>query len=550
MAPIIRICNLILIALAAAAPVAARQTERSALSNYVQARVAQAEGQSLFALRAYAAALHAEPGNDVVARRAFRQAVESGDRMLAIRAAEQLEQAKALPSDAGLFLAAARLQSGNLSGARAILSRMRAEDQMSFLLPVLESWISLAEGNKAAPDLIDAALITSLGPAMATEQRALTTLYANRTTEAVALARSSSMVDARAGILRLTLAASLQARGDIQGALALVDGPDPSFVQARAHINAGKALAGAVDSPASGLAFFYARLAIDMVREKSDFFAMTMARYARFLDAKSPFVAMAEGQALAANGMDEDALLAISAIDADSPYAPTAFDSRVALYERLGRQAEAVQLAEDAAKTSPRAADHVRLGDILTRLNRHRDAAQAYERALSAPEDGGAPAPWALWMLKGGALAQSGDWPAAEAALRTAISLGENEATALNFLGYSLLERRMKVAEATTLISRANTLNPDNAAITDSLGWAYFLSGDFGRAVETLEDAVLGAPIEPTINEHLGDAYWRNGQKTAARYAWRAALLTAEGAATSRLSEKLASGLTDATTAP
>jgi Flp pilus assembly protein TadD len=116
-------------------------------------------------------------------------------------------------------------------------------------------------------------------------------------------------------------------------------------------------------------------------------------------------------------------------------------------------------------------------------------------------------------------------------------------------LGYALLERRQSIDEAKQLIARASASRPDDAAITDSLGWAYYLSGDFERAVSTLETAALADENEPTIREHLGDAYWRNGQRVAARYAWQAALLLAEGEAAARLIEKADFGLTDKTEA-
>ena len=130
--------------------------------------------------------------------------------------------------------------------------------------------------------------------------------------------------------------------------------------------------------------------------------------------------------------------------------------------------------------------------------------------------------------------------------MRSAIHIAPNEPGLLNFLGYSLLERREKIAEAKELIARAARLKPDDTAITDSLGWAHFLSGDYDRAVEILEKAALAEPIEPTINEHLGDAYWRAGRKIEARYTWRAAALTAADDAQARLQEKADFGLTDA----
>ena len=64
----------------------------------------------------------------------------------------------------------------------------------------------------------------------------------------------------------------------------------------------------------------------------------------------------------------------------------------------------------------------------------------------------------------------------------------------------------------------------------------------------TLLDA--GEPGEAAINEHLGDAYWTIGRVYEARYAWRAALLTADDKDKARLTAKIDTGLDKATAAP
>ena len=59
----------------------------------------------------------------------------------------------------------------------------------------------------------------------------------------------------------------------------------------------------------------------------------------------------------------------------------------------------------------------------------------------------------------------------------------------LNYLGYAQLVRRENVAEAERLIREAHRLAPDNAAITDSLGWALYPRGELPEAIELLEQA-------------------------------------------------------------
>src|SRR5206468_13099088 len=112
------------------------------------------------------------------------------------------------------------------------------------------------------------------------------------------------------------------------------------------------------------------------------------------------------------------------------------------------------------------------------------------------------------------------------------------------------LERRENMAAATALIERASAMQPDDAAITDSLGWAYYVRGELPKAIPLLEKAAQGQPADAAINEHLGDAYYAAGRRFDARYAWRAALVTAEGKAAERLRAKIDIGLTTALASP
>src|SRR3546814_4867299 len=90
-------------------------------------------------------------------------------------------------------------------------------------------------------------------------------------------------------------------------------------------------------------------------------------------------------------------------------------------------------------------------------------------------------------------------------------------ASILNFAGYSALERRKDIEQSLARIETAWRREPQNASISDSLGWAYFLTGRTDEAVDLLERAQRGEPDNAVIVEHLGDAYWKAGQKFRAR---------------------------------
>jgi Flp pilus assembly protein TadD len=106
------------------------------------------------------------------------------------------------------------------------------------------------------------------------------------------------------------------------------------------------------------------------------------------------------------------------------------------------------------------------------------------------------------------------------------------------------------VDSAEAMIRKASELDPDNASITDSLGWAQFKRGKVDEAIVTLQKAAEKDPDQAEIQEHLGDALFRSGRRYEARFAWNAALVTAEDDIATRVKAKLASGLTPANAAP
>ena len=87
------------------------------------------------------------------------------------------------------------------------------------------------------------------------------------------------------------------------------------------------------------------------------------------------------------------------------------------------------------------------------------------------------------------------------------------------------------------------------ATWSSSLGWANFRIGNYDEAVKDLERAVELKPDDPTINDHLGDAYWRVGRVLEARFQWttHARDLKPEPEDMPKIEAKLKSGLPDDT---
>ena len=153
-------------------------------------------------------------------------------------------------------------------------------------------------------------------------------------------------------------------------------------------------------------------------------------------------------------------------------------------------------------------------------------------------------------MLKADSLEDAGRWPEAKQALQQALALQPDQPLLLNFIGYGQLERGENMDAAEAMIRKASELAPDDASITDSLGWAEFKRGKVDQAIGTLQKAAEKDPGQAEIQEHLGDALYKSGRRYEARYAWNAALVTAEDEIAARVKAKLAGGLNSANAAP
>lgn len=91
--------------------------------------------------------------------------------------------------------------------------------------------------------------------------------------------------------------------------------------------------------------------------------------------------------------------------------------------------------------------------------------------------------------------------------METLLVINPNNANALNFLGYTKLERGEDLAQAENYLSRAVSLKPNDAFVLDSYGWLLFKKGQSAKAMKQLERAYAQKPDEAIIIEHLGDVY-------------------------------------------
>jgi Flp pilus assembly protein TadD len=518
----------------------------------VRARVAESGGNPTDVARRYAAALALAESNAIVAGRALDQAIAAGDEALALRAAAVLEKAGELPIEGRLLRYEEGLKAKNWAAAEAAAAGLAKDDVFSFLPPLLRAWTAQASG-KGDPLALLADPHLAPAAAYVTEQRPLLLAALGRRAEAVdAVKLVPTAADGRGERVRIALAAILARQGARAEAIEALAGGAPILAAARARLEAGEPLAAAETPAAAGIGLLFLAISRDLNAQEARAPALTFARLATFAAPQPSDGWMASAELLAARSETEAAMAALDHVQRGDPFEPAAAARRLELLVQAGRKDEALAAARAAAERSPRDVEvWTTLADLETQAGAYREAAAALDKAVALAAGGETNRPeWALQVMRGNALIQAGDWPAARAALQRADALAPNQPVVLNFLGYTQLERRENMAEATKLIERASALQPDDAAITDSLGWAYYIRGEVPKAIPLLEKAAQGQPADPAINEHLGDAYYAAGRRYDARYAWRAALVYAEGKATTRLRAKIDIGLTTALAAP
>ncbi|MDR2864407.1 MAG: tetratricopeptide repeat protein [Spirochaetaceae bacterium] len=84
-----------------------------------------------------------------------------------------------------------------------------------------------------------------------------------------------------------------------------------------------------------------------------------------------------------------------------------------------------------------------------------------------------------------------------------ALELDLNNSTALNSLGYILVETGKDIPRGLELCKRAVEKHPGSAVYMDSLGWAYYKSGELVEARTWLRRALSIAPRQREISGHM-----------------------------------------------
>jgi tetratricopeptide (TPR) repeat protein len=545
--------RLIIVALALAGHVAIAEARQSLSGNFLAGRVASDARDNELAAQFFVEALKKDPGNSWLTERLFQIRVSSGNMAEAEQLAEDVLAFNSQHRLARLVLALKAIREKKFDDARGHLAESAYTPVGELTSALLAAWTYAAEGSANAAfaelDKLDAnasfanfkffhvALVADVLNSSLRAEAAYKKAYAEagsslRITQAYGsyLERNGKQKEA-IEVYNAFLAGSEKNRL-ISDAVARAQKGEPAqpFIT-DATAGAGEALfslaAAMNDEQSIDVAQIYAQLALSMTNDRP----VTLTLLGDILTTTKSYAAANE----AFDAVPNTSVLRTNA------------DTEIALnLQRMDKVDEAEQQLRAIIKKEPQNYEVlVTLGNLLRNTEKYKEADTIYTQAIATVEKPDR-SQWSVFYYRGIAQERLKDWPAAEADFRKALELSPDEASVLNYLGYSLIDMNMKFDEAIVMVKKAVEAKPNDGYIVDSLGWAYFKIGDFEEAVTHLERAVDLRAGDPIIAEHLGDAYWRVGRKLEAKFQWQHAVDNKPDAADLvRIQDKLKNGLPD-----
>jgi tetratricopeptide (TPR) repeat protein len=527
---------------------------RSSFGGYLAGRVAHAQHETDAAAILYRSALAKDPQNEIlleqsqlmdVAEGRISEALDMSRRLLALHTSHRI---------GGLVLGADAAKHGRFAEAadNFKLAAVSPIGEVTSTLAVAWSKFGVGDVDGAMSE-IDGIKQAEWAQFYLRYHKALISDLAGRHQEAGRLYERAFRGEQRLVRLTLAYAQHALARGDRKLARSIISdharratGTLHPYVTALSEsINAGTDVPLLVRNPTEGLAEVFMGLGEALTSKGGGIGLGTVyLQLALHLEPSSPFALAALASVYETTKRYDSAIRTYDRIPAGTPIQMSIDVRKALLLNQLDRLDEATALLERIAaesKTDIRALDA--LGSIMQARKRFADAIGYYDRVIDRIETP-AKQHWTLFFARGTSYERVKNWPKAEADLQRALRLAPDQASVLNYLGYSWVDQEKNLRQGMEHIRKAVRLRPEDGHIVDSLGWAHYRLGNYREAVRYLERAVEIMPWDPILNDHLGDAYWRAGRRREARFQWDQALtLKPEPEDAKKIQAKLTNGL-------
>jgi tetratricopeptide (TPR) repeat protein len=263
-----------------------------------------------------------------------------------------------------------------------------------------------------------------------------------------------------------------------------------------------------------------------------------LTRARQVVGENSPLVDSLAVELLREEGKHREALELVRAVSRRFPEDSSLKLTEALILGDLNNYGESIELLRGLLKATRNGAETsaaLVLGSQLMQSGLLKEAEATIRGALADdPQDS------ELLIQLSSILDHAGKIAEAEKTLRGVLQREPDNATALNNLGYHLIEHGSRYDEALALIERAVSIEPLNGSFLDSLGWVNYKLGRLQEARGHLEKASSFARRNSTIHEHLGDVLRDLGRLQEAKRQWEHALACSLEADTiARLKDKL-----------
>ena len=493
--------------------------------------VDDAKARSLHFTRAY----ELEPDNTALGRRAITSAITAGDFDLSYSLAGKVERLGVGESMANAVLGLRDFEAGRFNGASEHLSIETPDLTVALLSKIMLGWVQQGESDlESARTTLANLPAGSYFSKFGLLQLAELELGAGDFEAALKALDDLEAEDAETMELEMVLlkARVMDASGDKAGALSYLQdysdengtfetGPIPAFIKT---LSAGGALEGPRTSQQnaaralteSSFGFFVKARAFDV--------AQVFLRFATELDPSYDKARMWTGEILAYEKRDDEALAMFRSVSKSSPYWVSAQLSESLFYSARDQDDKALKVLENLNNNAPSFVTRSALGREYLVQEDYENALPYYNALVASLSEEELREDPSNLFLRGVAYTETKNWDAAKADFQRVLSYDPDHSDALNYLGYTWVDRGENLTQAFDMIRRALELEPNSGAITDSLGWAHYKLGEYEKAQRLLEDAVALDPDSATIIDHLGDVYYKLGRTREAGYQWQRAL--------------------------
>ena len=490
--------------------------------------IADADSRSAY----FGSAYELDKSNQSLARRALTAAWLDGDIDKSLAMARKIHRDHPEDAMSRTVLGAKAFAEGNYRKAKSYLEKETGDITLQIALDLMLAWSEDETGNsETAHALLDDISSWAYVKVLGQLQRANMEGADGDIDNALAvydLAAAAGVATTEVALSRTRL---LVANGDDAGALKALSefdadaggyesGPVKDYLDALKENK--KPVARFTPQQEVSWAFTEAAYGF-FVRNRAFDVAEVYLRNAAYIDPKNDKAKLWLAALIQEERQDE-ALEIFRSIPDDSAYAVSARLSESNIFFDRDEDATAMKVLEKANRDYNSFTTREALGRARLIRENYKDALPIYDALVNSMSEEELKANTQPLYFRAISYEREDQWDKAVIDFQKVLEINPEDADALNYLGYTWVDRGENLTEAFEMIEKAVELDPESGAIVDSLGWAHYKLGHYSEARKNLEKAAELTPNSATIIDHLGDVYWKLGRFREAGYQWKRAM--------------------------